>query len=234
LSELASYNERELDALIAACERDFPEIGKEVVPARHEPAASSPPTPALDLGPDLQQSSQARIAQGAANLKDETGGCYLYGTLAPLFGTQVNNLAYRAYLKQLFQEVGNPSDPLERMIVEQLALAHHCIGRLHVKSASSKTVQEATAYLGAAARLMTEYRRSALALKTYRAPAPAAHLTVVRQQNVAVGDQQVALLEGGNKERRPNPRQSLLTQESNHAGELDHVSDTPSTRPSQA
>src|SRR5262249_42206623 len=135
-----------------------------------------------------------------------------------------------AYLKQLFQEVGNPSDPLERMVIEQLALAHHCIGRLHVKSASSKTMHEATAYIAAAARLMTEYRRSALALKTYRDPARAAHVTVVRQQNVAVGDQQVALVEGGNKEKRPVPRLECSTQESNEAGELDHGSDTPTTR----
>ena len=90
-------------------------------------------------------------------------------------------------------------------------------------------MHEATAYLGATARLTTEFRRSALALKTYRAPAPAAHLTVVRQQNVAVGDQQVALVEGGNKEQRPVPRLVSNTRESKAAGGPDHVSDTPTT-----
>src|SRR5262249_35201294 len=232
LSELASYNEQELDALIAACERDFPEIGNEPAPAHHG-APALPPTPALDLGHELHQTAQAKIDQDATTLKDETDGCYLYGTLAPLFGTQINNLAYRAYLKQLFHEVGNPSDPLERMVIEQLALAHHCIGRLHVKSASSKTMHEATAYIAAAARLMTEYRRSALALKTYRDPARAAHLTVVRQQNVAVGDQQVALVEGGNKKQHPMPRLERSTQQSNEEGQLDYVSNTETSQSSE-
>jgi hypothetical protein len=136
LSELASYTDAEMDALIDGCQRDFPEIAPEVAPAVQAPAA-----PALDLG----QAAQTNVVQGAKNLKDETGPIYLYAALAPLFGDQVTSGSYRVYLSQLFHEAGNPTDPLERMIIEQLALAHHSIGRLHVKSASSKTAQEARA-----------------------------------------------------------------------------------------
>src|SRR5262245_51047132 len=38
---------------------------------------------------------------------------------------QVGPLGYRAYLAQLIKDAGDPPDPIERMLIEQLALAHH-------------------------------------------------------------------------------------------------------------
>src|SRR5947209_1066733 len=111
------------------------------------------------------------VQQGAANLKELTGGTYLYGSLSPLFGNQVDNNSCCLYLDELLKQAGAPTDPVERMLLEQLTLAHHNIGRLHVKSSTSGSIQEASAYNGAAARLMAEFRRSSLALKAYREPA---------------------------------------------------------------
>jgi hypothetical protein len=187
LSELSSFNMEQLDALITECQNDMPEIDEQQAPAR-EHASST-----ID-----RKESQEKAEQDAMNIKDDTGAAYLYGSLAPLFGQQIDQKAYRVYLDRLMRDAGNPSDPLERMIVEQLALCHHAIGRLHVKAAGSRSVQETTAYTAAAARLMAEHRRSTLALQTYRTPAPVTSpgaLTLIRQQNVAVGEQQVALVE---------------------------------------
>ena len=66
------------------------------------------------------------------------------------------------------------------MLIEQLAMAHHAVGRLHWKAATAGTLEAAAVYLGAACRLTGEFRKSALALKGYRAPATP-QVTVIRQ-----------------------------------------------------
>ena len=53
---------------------------------------------------------------------------------------------------------------------EQFALADPSIGRLHVQAAQTWSVEQAKAYNAAAARLLAEYWRSALAFRSYRAP----------------------------------------------------------------
>ena len=55
------------------------------------------------------------------------------------------------------------------MLIEQIALAHFHIGRLHLKSCSTAQASLAVAYADAATRLTAEFRRSALALEDYRA-----------------------------------------------------------------
>jgi hypothetical protein len=187
-----------MDALVDACEKDFPEVVESPPPV--STVTSNPrvtePTPDQRLVVPPVVPDKAEL--DALRLKDNTGSCYLYGSLAPLFGAQFDQLAYRSYLNRLLHDAGNPTDPLERMMIEQLALSHHAIGRLHVKAAASKSEHETSVYNASAARLMSEYRHSVLALKNYRAPTSPGSVTVMRvhQQNVAVGDQQVALVEG--------------------------------------
>ncbi len=215
----------QVDDLIAACQADLPEIGEEVAPSDPEAPRRLPPPAGFDLRATIRQEARrSRVEHDAKNLKDETAACYLYGSLSPLIGGQIDAGAYRAYIDGLLREAGNPTDPLERMMVEQLALAHHNIGRLHVKAASCRSVQEASAYNAAAARLMAEFRRSALALKTYRAPAGApAHLTVVKQQNVAVGEQQVALVEGPGERQAGMPQLPSNAEQRGAPALLEHV-----------
>jgi hypothetical protein len=55
---------------------------------------------------------------------------YLNGSLGPLFQGQMKPLAFNTYVRQLMHEAGDPKDPIERMLVEQLILAHHGVGRL--------------------------------------------------------------------------------------------------------
>ncbi|MCX5958000.1 MAG: triose-phosphate isomerase [Cyanobacteria bacterium] len=47
----------------------------------------------------------------------------------------------------------------------------------------------------AAVKLMAEHRKTTLALREYRSPITPKQVTVVRQQNVSAGDQQIALVE---------------------------------------
>lgn len=84
----------------------------------------------------------------------------------------IESRAYVVYLRRLLQEAGNPTDPIERMMLEQLALAHLRIGQLHANAGKSKSTEACKIYTSGASRLLGEFRRTALALRVYQAHAP--------------------------------------------------------------
>jgi hypothetical protein len=98
-------------------------------------------------------------------------------TVVPLFLSanccralpQIDIAAYQRYRDRLLADCGNPKDPIEVMLIEQLVLAHLNTGLLHCRSSHSNSIETAAVYLSAAARLTGEFRRTALALQAYRA-----------------------------------------------------------------
>jgi len=86
-------------------------------------------------------------------------------SIAPHISTE----AFKIYRQTLLEQSGSPSDPIEIMLIEQIALAHFHIGRLHLRSCSAADGTLAVAFADAATRLTAEFRRSALALEEYRA-----------------------------------------------------------------
>ena len=58
------------------------------------------------------------------------------------------------------------------MLLEQLALAHFRIAQLHVCAGTAKSIEGAKVYNSVTARLWGEFRRTALALRAYRAHVP--------------------------------------------------------------
>jgi hypothetical protein len=106
--------------------------------------------------------------QKAAQLRDVVPASYIYAAAAGLFHGAVDVASCQVYLHQMFQEAGNPVDPVARMMIEQLAMAHHAIGRLHVRAATRESLAEVVAYHGVLARLMSEFRKTSLALQGLR------------------------------------------------------------------
>lgn len=80
--------------------------------------------------------------------------------------------AFRLYLGQLVEDAGNPTDPIERMLIEQLGLAHFRIALLQVGASEVKTNEGVKIHNAAAARMLGEFRRTALALRAYRSHVP--------------------------------------------------------------
>ena len=120
--------------------------------------ANQPPTP-----PTLT------TEQKAANLKELAEATYLYSALVDGHGPATFDvLSYKLLLDDFLREAGGPSDPVERLLLVQLFLAHHVLGRLHSQAGSRGTLVEVQAFQTAAARLLAEVRRTALALKAYR------------------------------------------------------------------
>lgn len=77
--------------------------------------------------------------------------------------------AFRAYMDQLLIDAGNPTDPVERILIEQIAMAHLRVGDLSVLAAGSRGNESTKILTGATARLIGEVRKTALAISAYRA-----------------------------------------------------------------
>ncbi len=104
----------------------------------------------------------------ADSLQHLSGAGYLYALIAATAGNEYHTDSYIVFRDQVLKECGSPADPMECMLLEQLLLAFHASGRLHVRSAIAKHHTVATACADAAARLQAEFRRSLLALEDYR------------------------------------------------------------------
>lgn len=105
---------------------------------------------------------------------------------------EVGASGFKLYLDGVVKDAGASADPIERMLIEQLALAHQRVAQLHAQAEEAKSAEVAKVYLTAAIRLTGELRRLALALRQYRDPLPKRSFTVIRQQNLSAGRQQVA------------------------------------------
>jgi hypothetical protein len=80
--------------------------------------------------------------------------------------------AYRVYLARVIADLGRPVDPVERMLVEQICLAHFRVAQLHGAAGQAAGLEAAKLLNSAAARMHGELRRTALAFMAYRtAPA---------------------------------------------------------------
>lgn len=114
-----------------------------------------------------------------------------------IVGTEnVEALGAKVYLNSFVRDAGEPTDPIELILLQQLLMAHHRVAQLHAK-AEGATSPEAVKILNAAAsRLLSELRRLSLAIRQYRSPVSPRQFSVVHQQNVvAAGKQQVTYVD---------------------------------------
>ena len=74
------------------------------------------------------------------------------------------------YIGDLLKAAGDPQDPVERLVLESVALAHHCAGNWSMRAATSKNTADAVAFGNLAVKMYGEFRRMSLAVKEYRAP----------------------------------------------------------------
>jgi len=102
-------------------------------------------------------------------LEEAFGALFLRGSMGPAsHGFDVK--AFKLYRDNLLERAGSPSDPIEIMLIEQVALAHLSIGRLHSEAAGSSNLEQTKVFATLANTSSGEFRRSVLALKAYRAP----------------------------------------------------------------
>jgi hypothetical protein len=98
-----------------------------------------------------------------------TGAAQLYVAVANSLDDGINPHAFKVYRDRLLRDAGEPTDPIEVMLIEQIAMAHFHIGRLYMKSCATDNHKLSSAYGEAATRLLGEFRRCTLALEDFRA-----------------------------------------------------------------
>jgi hypothetical protein len=187
------------------------------------PAAAGPgPAPAADPGPPPREVLEAE----ADRLASMAGGAFLYATLEPFFRGALDKFSYAAFLQRLVARMG-PSDPLEAMLVEQLALAHHAMGRAHARASAADDPEAAKVYYSAAARLQGEYRLSLLALKSYRQAGPAAARAEEPAERPPAAQPARAGRGGGRHAARPGLAETELGSKNRLKGVFDELAAAP-------
>ena len=152
-------------------------------------AAKTPPPNPEPQPPDWRK----KALNEARNARD----FIIPACLASIVGTQnVDVTGARVYFNGFLRDAGAPVDPVEKILLEQLLLAHHRLAQLHAKAEVATGPEHIKILNAAASRLLSEVRRMALAIRQYRSPISPRQFSVVHQQNVvAAGDQQVSYVD---------------------------------------
>lgn len=164
----------------------------------HTGPASPPsePAPVPDQVSILRQQAQEKFGELANTIAEAFPAAVLTAVSGAMFRGAVNAGGFKAHLDNVLAASGKPTDPNEIMLAQQLLWAHHHVGNLISKAAQATTLQEVEVYNQALARIMAEFRRSTLALRDYRSGPSPKQITLVKQQNVATGNQNVAMVDG--------------------------------------
>jgi len=139
----------------------------------HGHEAPAAPSDATERPPPGLDDAKHAAAQRAANQAEIMRQTLFPAIMADALGYEgtFEARAYKVFLDQLIEESG-AADPIERLILQQLALAHFRIGQLHVSAGQAKSVEGVKVLNAAAARMLGEFRRTALALRAYRTRVP--------------------------------------------------------------
>ena len=132
--------------------------------SQSQTATSRAPAPGLD---DARHAAAQKAAHGAEVLKQNLFASLMAGALS-LDRCGIETSAFKVYLQRFLDDLGDPTDPIERMMAEQVALAHFRIAQLHVGAAESNSLEAIKLYNATASRLMGEFRRTCIALHLMR------------------------------------------------------------------
>lgn len=133
------------------------------------------------------------LQQGINILRYGVAGVSQFESMA---GSNLKAISADSHIRafeQIRVAAGVAGNPIEQILVDGVMLAHVQAARLMSK-AEGQSPDVAEVYHNASAKYLGETRKLALALKEFRSPVVAKQVTVVQQQNVAHGDQQVASL----------------------------------------
>jgi hypothetical protein len=141
-------------------------------PSSRRPRMPGPEHRAGTQPPGLDDARHA-AAQRAAQQADILDNAAIPAMMATALQIpQVAAAGFRVYLDRLLADAGDITDPVEIMLLEQLAMAHFRIGQLHGAAGQAQTLEGTKLLSAAAARLLGEFRRTALAIRAYRHGVP--------------------------------------------------------------
>ena len=95
-----------------------------------------------------------------------------FGAMSDFYGKKIDLVAYKVMLDEMVRDLGDPTDPLQRMLAEQLVIAHHVCGRLQARAAMHENCNNMDIFLRGAVRMMTEFRKHATIFSELRSKMP--------------------------------------------------------------
>jgi hypothetical protein len=110
--------------------------------------------------------------QGADFLRDQAFAVFMASTIDRDLAARLPVDSFEIYHANLLKELGSPTDPILKMIAQQLVVAHFTFLRLQVRVAHAKSREECGILGTTACHLMAEFRRSATTLNEIRQSAP--------------------------------------------------------------
>ena len=141
------------------------EQSQKAAPPGDTTARTEQPPPGLD---QAKHARAQRAAKGAELLREAVFPALMASGLG--FEKFVETSAFKTFLDRFMSDLGNPKDPLERMMGEQLAFTHFRIAQIQVDAAKAESLEAMKLYNTACARLLGEFRRSVLTLRALRTP----------------------------------------------------------------
>jgi hypothetical protein len=147
-------------------------------------------------GSEAQQRALAVSTNQVEVIEKHFGAAVLQTIAGTTLGELVQGPATIAFREQFLAGIGSSSDPIETALAEQFMWSHYEVGNLHVKLKSATSPEVASIYCGMITKLAAESRKTALAIREYGSPITPKQVTLVKQQNLAAGNQQVAMIDG--------------------------------------
>ena len=126
------------------------------VPDPRTPQAAPTDVPAAEPMPARE------IAQ---RLTKCSGAVYAASVVATTMPGLNDTEVWMHYMDQVAVDANAVSDPLLRMLMDQITMMFHRLGALHSSSANAKTPEAVVAYNAAAARLTAEMRKCMVTLR---------------------------------------------------------------------
>ena len=145
-------------------EISVPPSTPQVPPAGVEDVRTKPKDP---LNPNNLTEEEKLEEEGRVFTRN-SAAVYISLVTQEIFSSKISKLAVKKAMEQIHAQCGNATDPIERMMLEQLTLAHHSIGRLMAKAATSDSFEHAEMYHSTSTKLLGEFGRLALCIKNYR------------------------------------------------------------------
>ena len=142
------------------------------------------------------QPNSAALQEAPANCQKtldprQLSDVVLPGLLSIILGQeQFSPAVAKVFFDDYIQKAGNPTDPVERILLEQMVAAHYRLLQLQASAHRAENPESMQIFNAVASRLMGEVRRFALAIRDYRQPIGKKSFQVVHQQNIqTAGDQ---------------------------------------------
>lgn len=132
-----------------------------------QPEQSQPGQPPHGLDQAKHAKAQ-RAAQGAELLREGIFPALMASALG--FDKYLDVSGFHCFLARLLADLGDPKNPIERMMAAQLALLHFRVAQLQVDAAQAKSCEAIKILNSASARLLGEFRRGALTLQALQMP----------------------------------------------------------------